>query len=252
MLNVNTIIITGRLVDKIAIKSSSDGSKHFATYTLANTWYNSKKTAEDGTVSYEPHTDFYDCVESIGNLESYNKKAEALDKGHEMHILGKLTKKTSKKEDGSSATFYSVRVLKGTLNYACFDGRVVADGTKYASKRDGDNGGFTRFRIASNSISYKNKNGEWVNKSAFVDVRMNVFNYEKFIVPAKGDEVLLEGYFETEEYQSKEGENRSRLVLVADTDTYSIIRKEKPEAQPTAQPAAQQMANDFADEDIPF
>ena len=259
MLNINSIIITGRLVSDAEVKSTADGSKHYALYTIANSWYNSKKSAEDGTVTYEPHTDFYDCVESVGNVEAYQKKLESLKKGHEIHVLGKLTKKTVQKEDGSNVSYYNVRVTKSMMNYACFEGRVVADGQKFASKKEDSNGGFCRFRLASNGLNYKNANGEWVSKTAFIDVRMNVYNYEKFIVPAKGDAVMVEGYFITEEYTTKEGENRSQLILVAEPDTYAIQRKEKPTetaAAPTTAPApttAQaQIANDFADEDIPF
>lgn len=261
MLNINSIIITGRLVNDIEVKSSSDGSRHFAKYTLANTWYNSRKVAEDGTVSYEPHTDFYDCVETIGNLDSYQKKLETLKKGHEMHVIGKLTKKTVKKEDGSNVSYYNVRVTKTMLNYACFEGRVVADGQKYQSK-DGDRG-LCKFRLASTGVNYKDKDGNWVQKTAFIECRMNVFNYEKFTVPAKGDAVLVEGYFVTDEYTTKEGENRTVLTFCVEPETYAISRKEKPveevpaqtpaEAPAPAQTSAQaQIANDFADEDIPF
>lgn len=64
--------------------------------------------------------------------------------------------------------------------------------------------------------SYKNKEGEWVDKAVFVDVVIwgpQAANSAKYL--SKGSPVLIDGGLQLDTWESKEGEKRSKLRVRA-------------------------------------
>lgn len=88
-----------------------------------------------------------------------------------------------------------------------------------------------KFMIAVNS-SHKNKAGDKVEEAEFVPV--TVWDKQAETVAewlSKGSPVLLEGRIKQERWVSKENENRSRLVVVANAVRFIGTKKDKKTTQ---------------------
>jgi single-strand DNA-binding protein len=114
-----------------------------------------------------------------------------------------------------------------------------------------------RMRIASNQ-SYKGRDGEWHQKTCYVDVvtwRRTAELASEYL--RKGSPVLVEGELESSTWQAQDGSQRSKLEIVA----RRLQFLERPGTQPgTAEPRSAAGAPVQADEqepppeydDIPF
>ena len=116
------------------------------------------------------------------------------------------------------------------------------------------------FRIAS-SQSFRGKDGEWHEKTCFVDVvawRRTAELVAEHL--RKGSPVLLEGELQTSSWQAQDGSPRSRLEIVArrvqflERTGQQQQRPETPERQEKARysPADEPPESDSEYDDIPF
>jgi single-strand DNA-binding protein len=105
------------------------------------------------------------------------------------------------------------------LNKVMLIGRL----TNEPEERVFTNGGkVAKFRFAVNNRKKNNATGQWEDDPVFLDV--DAFNRGEFGKQAdlvmqylrKGHQVFIEGHLKLEQWKSKEGENRSRLVVVCD------------------------------------
>lgn len=103
----------------------------------------------------------------------------------------------------------------------------------------------TTFSIANDS-SYK-KDGEWVNVTNWIPVKMfNVFDgYCSRLT--KGAEVVVTGSLEQENWTAQNGEKKSRLVLKG--QRVEFPSQDKREEEPTAKPPRTPQPQD---DDLPF
>lgn len=99
----------------------------------------------------------------------------------------------------------------------------------------GDKSSVTTFSLA-NSESYKNKAGEWVNKSYWFDI-VTFGTYGEQVISKiieKGDQVIVTGRLTTKSYTDKEGKNRVQVQVVAvDVSKIKTEKSEKAEAKKT-------------------
>lgn len=75
---------------------------------------------------------------------------------------------------------------------------------------------FTRFRIAVNR-PYKDKNGNWQEETAFIDVVVWGDAADRAVSKfSKGAEVLVEGRLRQSSWETESGERRSKIEVVSD------------------------------------
>jgi len=86
------------------------------------------------------------------------------------------------------------------------------------------------------------KDGAWQKDSTFIDVKCWSTTAERAASLNKGDEVICSGRLVQESWQSKDGSQRSKLVLIA--DKLDVVGQSRPK------PAPAQSAH--ADNDLPF
>jgi len=99
------------------------------------------------------------------------------------------------------------------LNKVFLIGRFVAD-PELSHTSSGTP--YTRFRLAVNN-PYKDKNGNWQDDTLFIDVTV-WGDYADHIVQkySKGSKVLVEGRLRQSNWETEEGEKRSKIEVKAD------------------------------------
>jgi single-strand DNA-binding protein len=115
------------------------------------------------------------------------------------------------------------------LNKVMLIGRLTAD----PEVRTFANGGkVAKFRFAVNNSKKNQQTGEWENDPVFIDI--DVFNRGEMGKLAdrveqtlrKGQQIFVEGRLKLDQWTSKEGEKRSKLMVVADNFQYLEPRGE--------------------------
>jgi single-strand DNA-binding protein len=109
------------------------------------------------------------------------------------------------------------------------------------------------FAIAVNTP--KKKGEEWVDEPSFFDV--TVFGRQGEVINqymAKGKQVGVDGRLEQQRWQNQEGQNRSRVVIIA--QSVQLLRSKgeeaaSPRSESPQQPSLQSTRGGFPD-DIPF
>jgi single-strand DNA-binding protein len=157
----------------------------------------------------------------------------------------------------------------GTVNKVIFVGRLTRD----PESRTFQNGGkVTSFGFAVDGSRRKNQQtGQWESEPCFIDVKCYDSEKGKKLATlaegslAKGREVFLEGHLVLEKWQSQDGGNRQKHVLVVDNITFVGPRPENAPAgssavrpQNSGRPARPESAPEFDapppidEEEIPF
>ena len=98
------------------------------------------------------------------------------------------------------------------INRAMFSGRLTRD----AEVRNISNGCIVTLAVAINN-RYKDKSGDWHTETAFVDVKTFGATADRCADLQKGTGVYIEGSIRQEDWETKEGQKRSKLVFRADT-----------------------------------
>jgi single-strand DNA-binding protein len=109
--------------------------------------------------------------------------------------------------------------------------------------------------------SYKDGNGEWVEKSSFFDVVVwgaQGENCAKYL--AKGNQVAVDGRLDQRSWEAQDGTKRSKVEVVANTVVFPSRGGGGGESRPTYSPGSPVKPDsedfkdvDFGDEgDIPF
>ena len=148
--------------------------------------------------------------------------------------------------------------LMFNLNKVLFTGRLTRD----AEVRHISNGCIVTLGVAINN-RYCDKDGNWHTDTAFVDVKVFGKAADRCQELAKGTGVCVEGSIRQEEWETKEGEKRRKLLFKADSvkvDKDSSTSDEKPlerENTPSrgySEPPEKDLWGDQAKEsdDIPF
>ena len=110
----------------------------------------------------------------------------------------------------------------------------------------------TKFRIASNR-SYKTKSGEKKEDSTFVDCEIwgprgsILMQYAK-----KGNPLLVEGYLKQENWESKDGEKRSKLIISIENFEFLGGKREESDVSDTSRSTAIKSKDKQELSDIPF
>ncbi len=113
-----------------------------------------------------------------------------------------------------------------------------------------------RMRIASNQ-SYKGRDGEWHQKTCFVDIvawRRTAELVSEYL--RKGSPVLVEGELESSSWQAQDGTQRSKLEIVArrvqflERQGQSNVSEAKPAQKPASGSDEQEPPPEY--DDIPF
>ncbi len=106
------------------------------------------------------------------------------------------------------------------------------------------------------SEKFKRKDGESVEKTVFVDVAVwdkQAENCAKYL--GKGSPVLIEGRLQMDEWQTKEGEKRTKLRIRANTVQFLSSsprsNQDQPQERSPANKPEQEFTDDFED-DPPF
>ena len=113
------------------------------------------------------------------------------------------------------------------LNRVFLIGRLVAD-----PQLSHTNSGipFTRFRIAVNN-PYRDRNGNWQDETLFIDVVLWGDAADRAVSRFnKGTRVLVEGRLRQSNWESEEGERRSRIEVRADRVVGLDPRREQNES----------------------
>ena len=118
----------------------------------------------------------------------------------------------------------------------------------------------TKFRIASNR-SYKTKGGEKKEDATFIDCEMWGPRGQVLVQYAKkGNSLLVEGYLKQENWESKDGEKRSKLLISVDNFEFFGGKREDGDkvntnassATPRASQTKSKNSNKEELSDIPF
>ena len=146
------------------------------------------------------------------------------------------------------------------INRIIFTGRLTRD----AEVRQISSGCIVTLAVASNS-SYKDKEGNWHTDTAFIDVKVFGNAADRCQDFTKGTGVCVEGSLRQENWENKEGQKRSKLLVKADSvkrDRESASSRENgPEGQQTHsggyndKPKKDMWADSFdstPSDDIPF
>ena len=136
-------------------------------------------------------------------------------------------------------------------NHIGIQGRLTRDAElKYTSNGTA----VCNFSIAVNrSIPPKADGGEWKNEASFIDVQLwGKAAESKAPTLLKGKQVLVGGQLRQDRWE-KDGQNHSRIYIVADTVNPLAEGKKTAtnDAEQPAPPASTTSADDFSD-DIPF
>jgi len=103
--------------------------------------------------------------------------------------------------------------------------------------------------IAVNN-SYKGKDGEWVDKAAFVDLEGWSNIAEKMGALAKGEQVLINGKLDQDNWETKDGQKRSKLKFVVNDLRKTVHVKSGDAPSSTVAGAGTEVETNA--EDIPF
>jgi single-strand DNA-binding protein len=113
------------------------------------------------------------------------------------------------------------------LNRVFLIGRLVAD-PQLSHTNSGTP--FTRFRIAVNN-PYRDRNGNWQDETLFIDVVLWGDAADRAVSRFnKGTRVLVEGKLRQSNWETEEGERRSRIEVRADRVVGLDPRREQNES----------------------
>ncbi len=113
------------------------------------------------------------------------------------------------------------------LNRVFLIGRLVAD-PQLSHTNSGTP--FTRFRIAVNN-PYRDRNGNWQDETLFIDVVLWGDAADRAVSRFnKGTRVLVEGRLRQSNWETEEGERRSRIEVRADRVVGLDPRREQNES----------------------
>lgn len=97
------------------------------------------------------------------------------------------------------------------INRSMFTGRLTRD----AEAREVGSGYIVSLAVAINN-PYQDKDGNWHNETAFVDVKVFGKAADRARDLAKGEQVYIEGSIRQESWE-KDGQKRSKLLFKADS-----------------------------------
>lgn len=118
------------------------------------------------------------------------------------------------------------------MNQTIIIGRLTRDPEVTSGKKDGREWHIAKFGVAYN---HRRRQGEeWVDEPHFFDVKA-FGNLAKRIGErySKGDLVLVEGRLVQERWETKEGEKRSKIGIVANRVTLIRTKGDKVEVEDT-------------------
>ena len=140
------------------------------------------------------------------------------------------------------------------LNRVIINGNLTTDCKLEYGKSGTAYGGFC---IAVNSS--EKKDGEWVDTASFFEVKASGPRFEsQHPYLNKGVNVTVEGKLKQENWETKEGEKRHKIVIVADTLYIGSKKKDggsgtlKFEKVDNSEPENQMPPSDEFPEDFPF
>lgn len=140
------------------------------------------------------------------------------------------------------------------LNNVVLEGRLVRDAADgYRKSKSGDSC-YGSFTIAVNRSS-KDASGEWKDETSYIDCKGFGKRYD-YAVPkmTKGTLVRVVGKLQQERWQSDDGQNKQRIVVVV--DEYYVDHGKGGGSSEGSAPARQQeqpaQTADGFPEDIPF
>lgn len=133
------------------------------------------------------------------------------------------------------------------LNEVIIEGRLVHDAEAGMKLSQDGQTAYGTFTIAVNKS--KKENGEWVDYASFFDVKGFGKTYQNAVPKmTKGSQVTVVGSLEQEKWTSKDGQNKSKVVVLANR----IISRSKPSNGQSAQQAPAQSKSEEFQEDFPF
>lgn len=249
MTNLNSIIIAGNVTADPHVVTNAQ-NKTSVLFTVA---VNAGKE----------HTDFIPVRLNGGMFSEYAKNN--LKKGAAVIITGRIENRTYEK-DGTKKNFFCIApsVLtigpRGSMNVATLMGNLTADPEIRLTSADKK---VASFSIANNQ-SYKAENGEWKDLPvSYIDITVwekQCEFVEKYF--HKGDPIMLNGHIQSRQYETKDGDKRTKYCVVASSVSFASSKKkddETPVAKPVAPTGTTYSAgayDDFAeigdDEDLPF
>lgn len=129
-------------------------------------------------------------------------------------------------------------------NHCALLGRLTRDPEKF----EFSGGTGVKFGLASNE-RYRTRDGEDVEKVLFVDCVMCGRGGDVIAQHvSKGDPLLVSGRLQLDQWESREGEKRSRITL--NVRDFSFLPRAKPDGG--GQRKEQSRRDDIRDDDIPF
>ncbi|WP_051654322.1 single-stranded DNA-binding protein [Persephonella sp. KM09-Lau-8] len=246
--NINKAYVTGRLVsdtENVKLESGRVVTKG--------------RIAVSRTVKGKEHTSFVD-------IEMFSENGMHLKKGQQVFIDGRIIVDEWKDENENYHSKTKIQAFKITsvgvsgndINHIMISGRLVKDPV-VAVVSEGRS--VLKMRVAVNR-RYE-KNGEWKEITEFVDVVH--FGTTEYIAKlaaklSKGKFIYIQGRLHQESWKNSEGENRSRIVVVAEQINLSNIKKsentqetekeekEKPKKKTTAKKNSQKSKKKEKDE----
>ncbi len=129
------------------------------------------------------------------------------------------------------------------LNKVFIEGRLARD-LEVIYNREGEGIAIAKGTIGNTQV--RKTEAGWEESTNWIDFKAFGFLAQRFAESMqKGDLILLEGKLIQEKWQTKEGENRSRLVVIAvDGKITAKVRKDVNDNE--------EVEDDIEDDDVPF
>lgn len=266
--SVNSITLLGLTTDAAELRYTPNG-KPVTTFQVAG----NQPVISDGELKEIP---FYQRVTVWREAENISEQLNA--SGMPVLVHGKLNYRTWEDQAGNFrsstdvladnvtalATLITpentVEDRAGNQRLRTGINRITAVGNATRDAQHSDTGiGFTRFTIAMNEGYLRN--GEWVDKPCFVNVKAFGTLTDTAKDVTKGGLVLVEGMFVNESWEAEDGSKRygssinaSRIELgISRTSSRKRHSRTRASSPPPAPEAHEGYYDDeFPDEDLPF
>lgn len=217
--SINKAYVTGRLVsdtENVKLESGRIVTKG--------------RIAISRTVKGKEHTSFID-------VEMFSENGMNLKKGQQVFVDGRVVVDEWRDEDGNFHAKTKIQafnilptIISGNdINNVIISGRLVKDPVVASVS---ENRSVLKMRVAVNR-RYE-KDGEWKEVTEFVEIVH--FGTTEYIAKlaaklSKGKFVYIQGRLHQENWENKDGDKRSRIVVVAEQINLSNIKKSETKVQ---------------------
>jgi len=244
-INLNKVVVTGRLTADTENVKLKDKNRYVVKGSIA----------VNRTYKGEEYVNFID-------FEMFSDEPVNISKGQKVYIEGRVVsdewEKDGKFHSKTKIHAFSVvptEISGNDMNIVMISGRLVKDPIVVVVK---ENRSVVKFRLAVNR-NYQ-QDGEWKQQTEFIEI--SHFGTTEYIAKlaahlAKGKFVYVTGSLLQEKWTTENGENRTKVSVVAEAINLSYVNNgkkasantntEKPEEKEMPEPEVEDIENEIAD-----